>query len=305
MTGQRGWQPILSPQQSSDMLSLAEEIASALAELPADRPCYRPSDRISLSAGLAGRALFLAYLELARPGRGWGEGAVDLLEQSMEQLSEVPADHSLYSGFLGVAWVLEHLHRMIVDDGEDPGEEIAEAVERTLAAAPFHIGFDLISGFVGMGVYARERLPRPRAEGCLRQVVDLLSQSAERRDRTAAWNTSPAEVPADRRTQFPAGYCFTGAAHGAAGVISFLAEAQEAGVETRPLLDEAVAWLLSVKLPPGSPSVFPYEVAPGAASQRPTRLAWCHGDPGLRRAGQRRCRGRRGTRPGGSAAGWR
>jgi lantibiotic modifying enzyme len=56
-------------------------------------------------------------------------------------------------------------------------------------------------------------------------------------------------------------------------------------LDCRSLLDDAVQWLLAQKLPPNGSSVFPYEtadeVAPGAPVQRPTRLAWCHGDPGI------------------------
>ncbi|HSN85853.1 MAG TPA: lanthionine synthetase C family protein [Thermoanaerobaculia bacterium] len=281
MDHQTGWQPILAADRSERVLDVVEEIAGALTEMPAELRGHRPAKRVSLAAGLAGQALFYSYLELARPDKGWGDRAVELLEQAMAELSDLPADQSLYSGFVGVAWVLEHLHDQLVGDGNDPGEEIVGAVERALLAPPGHSGFDLISGFVGLGVYARERLPRPGAERCLRRVVERLEESAERRDGTAAWKTPPEWVPPDRRAVFPQGYCFTGAAHGAAGVISFLAEAHSAGAAVRPLLDEAVAWLLTAKLPPGSGSVYPYEVAPGAASQRPTRLAWCHGDPGI------------------------
>lgn len=270
------WRPILPADHSKQILDLAEEIAAGLADLP---PAGRPADRLSLCAGLAGQALFHGYLELARPDRGFGDRAVELLEQTMSELSEIRVAPGLYSGFAGVAWVLEHLHEQFVDGDEDPGEGIAEVVEKLLAA-PGNQEFDLISGLVGMGVYARERLPRSGAEACLQQVVDHLSRLAERRDGTAAWKTPPEWVPADRQEMFPDGYCFTGVAHGAAGVISFLAEAHGTGIEVRPLLDEAVSWLLSARLPPDSPAVFPYEVAPGTPP-RPARLAWCHGDPGI------------------------
>jgi hypothetical protein len=87
-------------------------------------------------------------------------------------------------------------------------------------------------------------------------------------------------VPEDRRDRFPDGYVITGLAHGVAGVVSFLADAAAAGLPVRPLLDEAVDWLLAAKLPPGPGPAYAYEVAPGDPG-RPTRLAWCHGDPGV------------------------
>ena len=280
MDTQKSWRPILSDALSAQVLDLAEEIAGALMGLP-PKNRYGLSDSISLAAGLAGRALFLAYLERARPGRGWGNQAVELLEQAMAQVGEIPTAQSLYPGYIGLAWVLEHLREGFVEGDEDPGEEIVEVVEASLFRSTGHSAFDLISGLVGTGIYARERMPRPGGERCLRQVVERLGQLAERHDETASWKTPPEHVPADRRDLFPDGYIFTGVAHGAAGVIALLAEAQSAGIEARPLLDEAVTWLLGAKLPPGSDAVFPYEVSPGGEDGRATRLAWCHGDPGI------------------------
>ncbi|HYG61742.1 MAG TPA: lanthionine synthetase C family protein, partial [Thermoanaerobaculia bacterium] len=274
------WQPLLPEDLACKAMDLAEEIAVASEELPPVLRRYRPGDRVALTSGWAGRALFLAYLEQARPGRGWGDRAVELLDQAIEELSEVPADPGLYAGFTGVAWVLEHLQGRLIDGSEDPGEEIASAVEGALRASARPGGFDLISGVAGLGVYVLERGARPGARDCLCQVVDYLAQTADRRDGTAGWRTPPDRVPVDRKELFPDGYYFTGVAHGVAGVIALLAEAQAAGVEARPLLDEAVTWLLRHKLPAGEGPVYPAEVAP-AAEPRPTRLAWCHGDPGI------------------------
>jgi lantibiotic modifying enzyme len=272
------WRPLLEGKEVQKALDLAEEIAEALGDPP---PLRRPTDGVSLAYGTAGQALFLAYLERARPGKGWGDRAVDLIEQTMAAVAETLADPYLYSGFVGVAWVLEHLHAQLVDEGDDPGEGIVPMVERLLRPEPPSWEFDLIVGAVGLGVYAFERLPRPGAEECLRRAVDRLGRTAERADGKAAWKTPADAVPLDRRELFPHGYYFTGVAHGAAGVIAFLAEAHAAGVTARPLLDEAVAWLATTRMPPGPGPVHPYEVAPGATELRPTRLAWCHGDPGI------------------------
>ncbi|HYG61907.1 MAG TPA: lanthionine synthetase C family protein, partial [Thermoanaerobaculia bacterium] len=273
-----GWQPILSAPLASRALDLAEEIARALDSAPPVR--RRPAERASLAAGLPGRIVFLGYLERCRPGRGWGDRAVELLEQAMEEIAGLPVEYGLYSGFTGLAWVLEHFHGWLVDEEDDPGEEIAAAVEKVLRSPLSPWEFDLISGAVGMGVYALERLPRPGAGECLRGAVEHLAAAAERRDGTAVWPTPPGWVPEDRRERFPGGYVVTGLAHGVAGVAAFLGEALAAGLPTRPLLDEAVRWLLAAKLPPGPGPVYPYEVAPGDPG-RPTRLAWCHGDPGV------------------------
>jgi len=52
-------------------------------------------------------------------------------------------------------------------------------------------------------------------------------------------------------------------------------------VDARDLLDGSVAWLLRQKMPAGTGAIFPYNVAPGNADLKPTRLAWCYGDLGI------------------------
>lgn len=237
----------------------------------------------ALASGSSGRALFFAYIDQALPDSGWGDRAAEAIDQTIDHLEGMPADSSLYFGFTGVAWVLEHLRGWFLDEDDDPGEDLAAAVGKALRS-PWR-DFDLLQGLAGAGVWALERLPRPGAEECLRRVVASLTEMADRRDGTMAWGTPADQVPEDRRDWFPHGFTFTGVAHGIAGVISLLGEAQAAGVESRPPLDGAVQWLLAQKLPPGAFSVFPYEaadeVAPGTPFPRPTRLAWCHGDPGI------------------------
>ena len=131
------WQPLLPEPLAERALGVVEEIAQALATLPPE-PQQSPADQVSLASGLAGRALFLAYLDRALPGAGWGDRAVDILEQATTELADLSAKLSLYWGFPGVAWVLEHLQSWLLDASDDPGEEIATAVvERSLGGAPW------------------------------------------------------------------------------------------------------------------------------------------------------------------------
>lgn len=276
------WQPILADPLAVRALGVAETIAVALRDLWERQALSGPRDS-SLAEGTAGQILFLSYLDQALPEAGWGDLAAEMLEQMIDDLAGTLANTGLYTGFPGAAWVLEHLQGWFLDDEEDAGAEIAVAVEKALRIPSR--SFDLMQGVAGLGVWAVERSPRPGAEECLRRVVSLLSELAEQRDGTASWRTPAAHVPPDRRTWFPQGFCFTGVAHGAAGVIALLGEAQSAGVGSRPLLDASVRWLLAQKLPPGERSTFPYETAdelgPDAPTSRPTRLAWCHGDLGI------------------------
>lgn len=280
------WSPILSPEAADRALRVVEEIAADVrqsAEGPQEEAPTWLRRGPSLAGGDAGEAYFFAYLDQVRPGKGYDDLAMTLLERSIEATGTLQAPPGLYSGFSGVAWTLEHLRgRLFEDDGgEDPGEEVIAALSEHVSLSPWRGHYDLISGLVGFAVYALERLPRPGGMECLERIVARLAETAERRPDGVTWLTGP-DLMIDRDLEaYPQGNYNLGVAHGVPGVIGVLAQACAAGVDARDLLDGAVAWLLRQKLPAGTGAVFPYNVAPGNAEPKPTRLAWCYGDLGI------------------------
>jgi hypothetical protein len=288
------WRPLLTGETAEAALAAVADIASGLATVSRPSPASPTSSELavdardlSLAGGEAGTALFFAYLDAARPGEGHDETAIDLLERAIEGTAVVPAGAGLYSGFAGVAWALEHLSGRLFDpDGEDPGGEIAEILQEHLRRSPWLADYDLISGLVGFGVYALERLPRPGGRECLEGTLARLAENAERQPEGITWHTGPELVGSVQRENFPAGNYNLGVAHGVPGVIGLLGEMCAAGLpasagdEARRLLAGAVDWLLAQRLPPDSAAQFPYTVAPGA-SPVPSRLAWCYGDLGI------------------------
>jgi lantibiotic modifying enzyme len=271
------WRPLLSGSSADRALQIVEEIARDLYPFSNFEHRVRPEAGISLAEGRAGASIFFAYLDRAFPGQGHRDKAIELLDEAVSGLDNLTSSSELYNGFVGIAWVLEHLQGWIVeDDDEDPGAEIAEALQRLVHQSPWIQNIDLTSGLVGLGVHALERRMRPGVKECLRQIVHQLAETSQRQSGTAAWWTPPSK---SGRGQLPEGHFNLGMAHGASGVVAFLAEACAAGLEVRPLLDEAVAWILAQKLPPGSPSVFPLYVVPDGLSPR-ARLGWCYGDAG-------------------------
>jgi lantibiotic modifying enzyme len=283
------WRPLLGGDAAAEALAIAEEIAAGIAATTggaADLPAAADPRDASLAGGSAGIAVFLAYLEAARPGRGHGDQALRHLERAVEAMGQVDAPPLLFAGFPGVAWALEHLQgRLFESPGEDLGEEAAIQIARHLGQSPWPHHFELIGGAAGLGVYALERLPRPYGEECLRRAVARLAETAERREDGVAWWTPRAWLAPSSAGPGEAGYYNLGVSHGVPGVIAFLGEALAAlgplaPPETRTLLAGAVAWLLAQKLPAGSHSVFPGSVAPGS-TPAPTRISWCYGDLGI------------------------
>jgi hypothetical protein len=288
------WRPLLTGEAALRARGAVDEIAAALAALSAvaEESPASPRD-LSLAGGQAGLALFFSYLDAARPEEGHDETAMAHLERAIMGTAELPAAAGLYSGFAGVAWVLEHLTGRLFDpEGEDPGEEIAAILADHLERSPWRGDYDLISGLVGFGVYALERLPRPGGRECLERIVARLAETAEPQTEGLTWHTSPELIGPFQRDTFPEGYYNLGVAHGVPGVIGFLGEAlgsfagdtaglpASAAAEARRLLAGAVDWLSAQRLPPGAASLFPYNSAPGK-TPTPSRLAWCYGDLGI------------------------
>jgi hypothetical protein len=189
-----------------------------------------------------------------------------------ERIATTPLPFTLFGGIPGIGWLRTHLH---LDDESDAEleQQVAASLRKGWAG-----DFDLIQGLVGIGVYALERRARGSQSDLLDVVVERLHACAEVTDTHAVWRTEPRFLTDDVRREFPDGWRNLGVAHGIAGVIAVLGAATRVGVAgARPLLDRAVAYLLSRRLPDGGPARF------GATSddRTPTRAGWCYGDPGI------------------------
>jgi class I lanthipeptide synthase len=285
-TPNRPWEPLLTGEPATRANDAISAIAAALAAGSGQPSVERD---LSLAGGQAGIALFFAYLHFARPDQGHDDTAMAFLERAIEGTAELAVGSGLYSGFAGVAWTLEHLAGRLFDpEGEDPGEEIATVLKDYLSRSPWQGEYDLISGLVGLGVYARERLPRPGGRECLEATIARLAETSEARPPGISWHTPSERVGPVQKEMYPEGYYNVGVAHGVPGVIGMLGEAEAAAgpggpvspEETRRLLGGAVDWVLAQRLPEGAGSLFPYTCARGIAPN-PSRLAWCYGDLGI------------------------
>jgi lantibiotic modifying enzyme len=275
------WSPILEGEAAAKATAAVDAIAEAIREGPLPARNTGPS----LASGEAGFALLFDYLDRARPGAGYDETAQQRLGRAIEALSSSIQMPGLYSGFTGVSWVVEHLTGGSSESGEDeedPNQDIDTALLGHLRQTPWMRDYDLVSGLVGFGVYALERLPRPSAVACLELVVERLAEIAQPRPGGLTWYTPDHLIPEPNRPWYPTGYDNLGVAHGSPGVLALLARVLASGVaeeRASSLLEGGVSWLLAQKLPDSEISVFPYGA--GVVRIRPARTAWCYGDPGI------------------------
>ncbi|MES1242916.1 MAG: lanthionine synthetase C family protein [Acidobacteriota bacterium] len=276
------WQAIADRETCRRSWSTIEEIERCLLEPPAAEDVGAPPNP-ALGNGVPGRALFFSYLAAARESSEDADHALEALERSADALVEARTVPSLYLGFCGVGWVLEHLSRQFFEADGDLCAEIDEALREVLSKVSERQPYELIGGLSGIGVYLVERLPNPGAADLLSRVLDLLVETTEESEAGTAWYTPPDWLTDSLRGEMPEGCFNLGVAHGIPGVIGFLAAAEREGFQDRrirPLAESAIRWMLGQKRASGDESLLPAFVIPGRESV-PTRTAWCYGDLGF------------------------
>ena len=291
--GQRTpWRPLLD----GDDAAAARESVWGIATILAQRNA-RAARLPGLACGSAGIALFFSYLAQATESDAvrasghealpehWADIASAYLDDMLGPSPHEGAWPSLYSGFTGIAWTLEHLQgRLFEDDGDAAAGSDVDDVLAELLAGPIWPGeYELVNGLVGIGLYALESWPRASARHCLGLVLDQLERRAQKRPDGLTWHTDPRSLPDHQRRRFPNGYDNLGMAHGVPAVIVFLATLCHADIErsrAQRLLAPAIGWLLAQECGPELGTCFPHAVAAGSTPTA-SRLAWCYGDPGV------------------------
>lgn len=258
------WEPLVtSPAER-------ERIASVIADIAA---AVQPSETID---GLSDLAVFRSYIAEMVPDDADLGG--DALSRAVALLGDVGGSLGLFGGAARVGWLVAH-----VADGET-ANHVCDAIDGALLrhiddASPPR--YELITGLVGLGVYALERgeAGRPLAV----RVLDVLERRARPCGGGIAWFTPPEQLVEWQREDAPHGYWNLGVAHGVPGVIALLARYVNTSVEperSARLLDGAVAYLLGAE--PASSPRYPAWHAEGSTSAPPkARLAWCYGDLGI------------------------
>src|SRR5262249_7468621 len=275
------WRPLLDEGGGQAAIASIHEIERALVTYLQGRE-FLSSSNVYLAEGTAGIALFCAYSQTAESAP-MQELAFDCLAPAVEAMATQYMRASLFAGFTGIAWAMQHVSSLLAVASDDIGGDIDLALESYLRQSPWNHHYDLIQGLVGLGVYCLERVKSPTAIRCLELIVERLGELAEPCGRGLRWHTGPDLLPPQQQEQHPQGYYNLGLAHGVPGIIALLGKMHAAGIsrdKTSRLLEGAVEWLLQQRLPHPTSSSFPLVHVPG---RQPAgcRLAWCYGDAGV------------------------
>jgi hypothetical protein len=181
----------------------------------------------------------------------------------------------LYRGAAQAGWTALRLARA---RGTEPAGlgAVDDTVLRWITDYPAEGEVDLPMGVLGLGVYALAHPDAGFRDKATAGVLDVVEERVERDDDGLFLRLSDS---AARRADGSALCRVLGAAHGTAGLVSYLASAAGTACapRARPLLDGTVRWLRA-RRGGFTHSVFPHRVE---TRYSPARATWCSGDPGI------------------------
>jgi len=265
------WRPLITdPDERATLLTIVREIALAVEDAP-----VAPHD-IGQHCDLA---ILRAYLAADGTLPDDDDAVTNHVVAALAAQAKRPGALGLFNGLAGVGWTIAHLA------SDDNAEEICASFDAALLHALEHEWngtYDLISGLVGIGVYAleREQAGRPLAA----RVLELLHVTAQPRGLGLAWQTPARLLPEWQREQAPDGYWNLGMAHGIPAIIAWCARCAAVDVEAvsaKELMTAAASYLLDAERPRSGGRFSAWHVCGGAPSGDRERPAWCYGDLGV------------------------
>jgi lantibiotic modifying enzyme len=243
----------------------------------------------SLGNGDAGFAILHAYL--AKSGlvdAAQAERHSDLmlahLQSSVDRLAPIAERLDLFSGFMGVAWAVNHLQALgALQEGDELCDAADQAVLGGLRNYSSSMLCELVAGLSGLGVYGLARWHRPAGRKIVGLVVQALEQSTVVHQGLRTWFHARDDLPEYALHNHPDGCFNLGLAHGVPGTLGFLARAAAYHVPgAHDALTETTGWLFHQQrhFRNGSRFAHSFTVDP-AEEPDGSRVAWCYGDLGV------------------------
>lgn len=260
---------------SSSSADLAEEQLRCATVLLRDvRDAAAGSDDFSLHLDLA-----LADLEFGRvlgePGPAAPRRSLAVAVDLLRAARAVPP--WLYGGAAQAGWTMVQLARAagVQVRGLAPLDDV---VGRWIGEYPDDGDVDLPRGLLGLGVYGLVHPDPATRERFSSGVLDVVEARAEY-DGDGMFVRLVASGP--RQADGSAGCAVVGVAHGAAGLVSYLASVAAGGLRcstrAQSLLAASMRWLLRQRGSAGDGAPARWR----ASGYAPSRVTWCYGDPGV------------------------
>lgn len=278
------WSPILQGVTWDRAREIVDQAVTDLGQL--DRIGEEFHLDASLAGGWAGMALFWAYINRVSfaPVEEGTSALSECLSRSRNALRGVETPVGFFAGSAGLGWVARHLlgfNCVAPPELEDLERECRKRVIAAIEEDALGDDYDLVNGWVGLGVYLFDCLPDREVRGALSLLVRRIADRVE--PGTGSWWTPPDLLAPSHLPLTPAGQFNLGVAHGIPAVLWLLARAFALGIDEErcsQLLARSVPWLLEQRREADAGSVFPAFVAPDF-EPRWCRSAWCYGDPGI------------------------
>jgi len=262
--------------------SLADAARDAVEAIAVD---LRRGSAVSVERGTAAQnmrtdafsALFHAYGDVAGVVGDGFSSCASIVDHWIDRF-EGSRRPSLFGGWGGLGWIVTHLEA----EDETIGQQLDRMLIEKVSTWPNSLGYDLISGLVGVGVYFVERAPREAAHTGLKLILDALQTSAMETSEGTTWFTESQLLPPWQRQHAPKGYYNLGTAHGVPGVCWLLASVCAIGIDVdraESLLRTTLRWLRSKQKDPGLGEL-PSWIAVDVERRENRRIAWCYGPLG-------------------------
>jgi lantibiotic modifying enzyme len=270
------WQPLLTGAAKHEVEEIIAEIENSVSGV------QNSITDVSLAGGLSGILLFTAY-----GARYFAEARrIEKVDALADRIIHIFANTSpsppLYGGFIGVAWSLLHVQKLLPNcelARSDLTEDVDEAALAALDQWDSH--YDLISGLAGFAVFAFGHPNKKIQREVFHKIHLALDRWASAEPIGKTWITPSRLLFHERdRERFPLGNRNLGVAHGASGAIAALALgvlSESLPNEALGLLENSTAWILAQTQPSEIDSVFGYV----AERREKSRCAWCYGDLGM------------------------
>jgi len=226
--------------------------------------------------------LFLAYYYALKKDSAIQEKIYLHLEICMESYSENISDSTLFNGFTGLGWTMQHLYKLGLLSLEDIEslEDLDQFVEQSLERDFQTENMDFIYGMIGKATYFFER---HSTVDCTKQLTKIFKYYSSLSNQVHPTNTAYAAKEKEKTKENINYSTNLGLAHGVPSVIVFLSKLYEIGIckkEVHQELEKLVSWFLRQKLKENN-DLGTFSTTTKETATHVGRLAWCYGDLGI------------------------